>query len=295
MDDFIDLFAATIPNRDFSGLTTGWLLSTYSSNRANPRSLFRDVALRRRFPGLAAGWFLPCCDMDAQIVPGEVHRIQHTGLSAGWLLSLGEKGEQFLVVKLATFDYTSYFLNLLTVALRFLPYPAKVRVSQFLSSANCFTRFAKVHGLSLLTSPFCPVDPPSWLPLMNCWGFVFVFCQHFLTLFCCFTTFYWIFWFTFKSLSRQGFNWTQGPNHWSHSYWRHSCLFIGIFDIHCRSNLTVSYNPHRIITKLIPITYLLLPSFKSFHIYSINTCTKLVVTTREISPLSMLFRSLVLP
>ena len=55
MDDFIDLFAATILNRDFSGLAAGWLLSTSSSNRASTRSLFRDVALRRRFPGLTAG------------------------------------------------------------------------------------------------------------------------------------------------------------------------------------------------------------------------------------------------
>ena len=166
MGDFIELFAATILNRDFYGLAAGWLLflkfildfsvrhisglaagwllffklnidlfssnfhvtglaagwlvSTYSSNRANPRSLFRDVALRRHFPGLPAGWLLPCCDEDAQTVPGEVHRFQQfTGLSAGWLLSLCEKGEQFLVVKLETFDYTSHFLNLLTVALTF--------------------------------------------------------------------------------------------------------------------------------------------------------------------------------
>ena len=184
MDDFIDLFAATILNRDFSGLAAGWLLlfkfiidfsvrhisglasgwllffklninlflinfhfaglaagwllPTYSSNRANPSSLFRDVAFRRRFPGLAAGWLLPCCDKGAQIVPGEVHRIQQfTGLAARWLLSLCEKGEQFLVVKLATFDYTSYFL-ILTVALAFFAYLAKVQVSKFLLFANGF-------------------------------------------------------------------------------------------------------------------------------------------------------------
>ena len=86
-----------------------------------------------------------------------------------------EKGEQFLVVKLGTFGYTSYFLNLLTVALTFCTYSAKVQVSQFLSIV-C-TRFAKVHGLSLPTSFFCPIDPPSWLPFTFVWGTVLVFCQ----------------------------------------------------------------------------------------------------------------------
>ena len=136
-------------------------------------------------PGLAAEWLLPCCDKDAQIVPGEVHRIQQfTGLSAGWLLSLCEKGEQFLVAKLATFDYTSYLLNLLTVVLTFFTCSAKVQVPQFLLSANCFTRFAKVHRLSLPTSPFCPIDPPSWLPFAFVWGIVLVFCQLLVSFFC---------------------------------------------------------------------------------------------------------------
>ena len=141
--------------------------------QSKPEKCIRDVSLRRRLPGLQ-----PRCDKDAQIVPGEAHSIQQfTGLSAGWLLSLCEKGEQFLVAKLATFDYTSYFLNLLTVALTFFTYSAKVQASQFLLSANCFTRLAKVHGLSLPTSPFCPIDPPSWLPFTFVWGVALVFCQ----------------------------------------------------------------------------------------------------------------------
>ena len=118
--------------RHISGLAARWLLffnlvvvffhqssfrwpscRFYSSNRANPRNLFRDVALRLRFPGLAAGWLLPFCDGDAPIVSGEVYRIlQFTGLTA-------EKGEQFLVLNLATFDYTNCFVNHLTIALKF--------------------------------------------------------------------------------------------------------------------------------------------------------------------------------
>ena len=210
MDDFIDLFAATILNRDFSGLAAGWLLffklnitlffiNFHFTGLAAGWLLSEKPTSRRcsqtAFPWPAAGWPLPCCDKDAQFFPGEVHRIQQfTGLSAGLLLSLCEKGEQFLVVKLATFDYTGYFLNLLTVALTFFTYSAKVQASQFLSSATCFTRFAKVHGLSLPTCPFCPLDPPSWLPCTFVWGIVPVFCQ-LLVLF-----YGWFFLFYFRSL-----------------------------------------------------------------------------------------------
>ena len=92
MDDFIDLFAATILNRDFSGLAAGWLLFfkfiiDFSVRHISGLSagwlLFFKLNIdlffiNFHFAGLAAGWLLPCCDKDAQIVPGEVHlhRIQ---------------------------------------------------------------------------------------------------------------------------------------------------------------------------------------------------------------------------
>ena len=48
------------------------------------------------FPWPHCGVLLPCCDKDARIVPGEVHRLQpFTGLSAGWLLSLVRRANSF--------------------------------------------------------------------------------------------------------------------------------------------------------------------------------------------------------
>ena len=105
--------------------------------QSKPEKLISRRCSQTAFPWPHCRVAPACCDKDAQIVPGEVHRIQQFS-AAGWLLSLCEKGEQFLVVKLATFDYASYFLKLLTVALTCFTSSAKVQVSQFLFICQLF-------------------------------------------------------------------------------------------------------------------------------------------------------------